>query len=178
MKTMTFFLIILSLTLAACQPAPPERPVTPQDFDVPPGDSDTGVEPLPQPDPLDEPVNSDEPVMPDLDEFLPRAGDEKLAAGRVYISSTELLIQESFPNQFVLAISGELPDPCHELRAQTTGPDEKGRIDVRLSSVRDSEMMCIQVLQPFDINIPLGSFPAGEYQVYLNDDKVADFNQD
>jgi hypothetical protein len=36
--------------------------------------------------------------------------------------------------------------------------------------------MCVQVLQPFDTNISLGSFTPGLYKVYLNGEMIGEFD--
>ena len=35
--------------------------------------------------------------------------------------------------------------------------------------------ICMQVIEPFDVNIPLGSFPAGKYTLWVNGEIVAEF---
>jgi hypothetical protein len=75
----------------------------------------------------------------------------------------------------MLSVSGDLPDPCHGLRFKVDPPDDNGRIQIQLYSLSNPDTMCIQVIQPFEINISLGSFPAGEYELYLNGEKIADF---
>jgi hypothetical protein len=191
MKTMTFFLIILSLTLAACQPASMNTPEQ-----NPPSEEEPGLSTLPEPGNDTEhatpPANSPEEDMSDTQskkpDLSPRDGDSKWQSGNVYINDYELLPFESddparreelgfdpsYPLQFILYVSGDLPDPCHELRMKVDEPDKNGRIDVQLYSLRDSDMMCIQVLQPFDVEFPL-QFPAGSYQLYLNGEKIAEF---
>jgi hypothetical protein len=95
--------------------------------------------------------------------------------GNVFIEQTNLLTMESFPPQFMLQISGNLPDPCHELRVQVDEPDADNRIFVEAFSVVDPDAMCIQVLEPFQENVNLGSFPEGEYTVFLNGEEVTKF---
>lgn len=107
--------------------------------------------------------------------YAPRPGDGNLVSGNVYIDRADLLTLESYPLQFLLSVSGSLPDPCHHLRATVDVSESQNRIDVQVYSLADPETMCIQVLEPFDINLPLGSFPAGEYELYLNGEKVAEF---
>jgi hypothetical protein len=96
--------------------------------------------------------------------------------GNVFIDRTNLLTMESFPLQFMLEIAGNLPDPCHELRVQVNEPDAENRIFVEVFSVVDPDTMCIQVLQPFQEYVNLGSFPDGEYTLFLNGDEIAKFS--
>jgi hypothetical protein len=163
MRKITLSLFILSLVLAACQAAPAvveELPVSPE-FATPNPDSPVG----------DSDMNEPSVENP----YAPRPGDGNLVTGNVYIDRADLLTLESYPLQFLLSVSGSLPDPCHHLRATVDVSESQNRIDVQVYSLADPETMCIQVLEPFDINLPLGSFPAGEYELYLNGEKVAEF---
>jgi hypothetical protein len=54
-------------------------------------------------------------------------------------------------------------------------PDEKYRIELDLYTLVDPEMMCVQMLQFFEERINLGSFPSGDYEIFLNGEKVGDF---
>lgn len=185
MKKLVFVFALLGLMIvSACQSATPEDSYSVPDASSGPGDSVSLPDVAPEPDEgpassgqLDEPTqnedgSSDAPAMSD---FLPRTKDARLQSGPVYVNVAELLVLESYPSQFVLFVAGELPDPCHALRMKVVEPQEDGKIEVSLYSVRDPEMMCAMVLKPFDVNIPLGSFASGAYQVYLNGEKVAEF---
>jgi len=97
--------------------------------------------------------------------------------GAVYINSTDLLVAESYPVQIFLHITGDLPTPCHEFRSQVAEPDEQKRINVIVWSDSDPEMVCIQVLEPFDVNLPIPMKDAaeGSYTVWLNGELVGEF---
>jgi hypothetical protein len=62
------------------------------------------------------------------------------------------------------------------LRVVVTPPDKDSRIEVQVYSVTDPNTMCVEVLQPYEVNVPLGSFPAGHYTILINDQKVAEFD--
>lgn len=124
---------------------------------------------------MDDPVNSEPPFPPPGDDFSPTPDDADLIRGQVYLDSTELLTLESFPLQFSLQVTGNLPTPCHQLRVDVSPPDAQNKVMVNVYSVADPEVMCIQVLEPFDTNISLGSFPAGRYTLWVNGEMVADF---
>jgi hypothetical protein len=166
MKILSILLITFTIALSACQPTPvnlpePENPDSTDTSPVIPPDTSVGSDSTPE--------------EPEESQYAPRPGDEKLQVGNIYINSQELLTLESYPLQFSLYVSGDLPDPCHELRFKVDPPDDNGHVQVQLYSLSNPETVCIQVIQPFDINIPLGSFPAGEYELYLNGEKIADF---
>ena len=108
--------------------------------------------------------------------YAPQPGDAGLNVGNVYLDSTELLILESFPIQINLFLSGNLPTPCNHLRVSVQEPDTENRIYVDIYSVSDPNAMCIQVLEPFDTTISLGSFPTGHYAVYVNGELIGEFD--
>jgi len=159
-------LTILILLLAACAPTAP----------------DTSVSATPEPNlprPTDEepmiPTNPPANTPPDQP-YLPKIGDGNLDRGNIYLDYAEILVLESYPVQITLSLQGNLPTPCHQLRADAQAPDEQNRIYVEAYSVSDPNAICVQVLKPFDASIPLGSFPAGHYTVWVNGEKVGDFD--
>lgn len=108
--------------------------------------------------------------------YAPQPEDVNLSRGEIFIDEKGLLIRESYPPQIALEISGNLPTPCHELRAVISEPDVENRINVEVYSVVDPNMMCTQVLKPFMENIELGTFPGGHYSVYINDELAGEFD--
>ena len=155
-------ILLLMLLVASCAPAP-EAPVTsntlPPDTAVtsPPG----GTMPT-----------NEAPANP----LAPKPGDENLTRGNVFIQEYGLMIRESFPPQVSLAFSGELPTPCHELRAVVSAPDEENKIVAEVYSVVDPNMICTQVLKPFQANMDLGTFPTGHYTVWINGEMAGEFD--
>lgn len=95
--------------------------------------------------------------------------------GEVYLDSTELLTMESYPPQFMLVLKGSLPTPCHQIRIAVSPPDTENKIVVEVYSVADPNAICVQMLEPFEVNFPLGSFPAGKYTLWVNGEMAAEF---
>lgn len=122
----------------------------------------------------DSPVSSDDPGLgaPAEDPWQPRLGDEDLQRGEVEIDSADILVLESFPPQFVLHLVGWKGTPCHDLRITVSEPDEQQRIFVEAYTLVDPDVICIQMLEGFDINVPLGSYESGEYSVWLNGQQI------
>lgn len=116
---------------------------------------------------------TDEPNLPD---FLPQPGDANLIRATLYIHSAELLIRESFPPQISLGIKGDLPTPCHQLRVEINDPDSGNKISVDAYSVVTSDNTCVEVLKPFEEYINLGSYKTGHYTVWVNGEKVGEFD--
>ncbi len=125
---------------------------------------------------FDQPISSDDPLPPKTDDIIPRPADKDLRRENVYVESTDLLVMESYPLQFMLVVTGNLPTPCNQLRVEVRPPDAENKILVDVYSVVAPGTICIEVLQPFSENIPLGSFPAGHYTLWVNGEKAAEFD--
>ena len=125
------------------------------------------------------PISSDEqpadeaPISP-LD---PIPGEDKMRRGEVVIEKSEVLIMESYPLQVVLSIQGTLSTPCHHLRAKVEKPDGENRIQVEVYSLVDPNEICVQILEDFETNLPLGSYPDGSYTIWLNGIQIGEFKQ-
>src|SRR5688500_2638985 len=160
-------LFTISLLIVACTqvPLPSQSPVPAPNSTLPPD------APITNP-----PPNGSPPMeTPDIP-FAPKPGDINLSRGNVFINESGLLIKESFPPQITLSLSGDLPTPCHELRVNAQEPDSENKINVEVYSVVDPDQVCTQVLQPFQENIDLGTFPSGHYTVWVNGDVVGEFD--
>jgi hypothetical protein len=96
-----------------------------------------------------------------------------------YLDSAQLLVLESYPPQYRLALTGSLPDPCHSLRVQPAAPDAENRILVDVYALADPSAVCIQMLKPFTVSVPLvvDGLPAGHYTVWVDGEKVGEFDR-
>jgi hypothetical protein len=148
-------LVAATLILAACAPAPTAPVETPA-----------------EPAPTEElPVTGE---TPSPETWQPVPEDENMVRAEVEVASAEILTLESFPPQYQLHVTGGKGNPCNMLRVVVGEPDEQGRIDVDVYTVIDPAATCIQVLEGFDINIPLGTLETGEYSVWLNGEQVGE----
>lgn len=100
---------------------------------------------------------------------------ENMVREDIFLNSQELVLMESFPVQVALILGGDMPTPCHQLVYNVSEPSAENRIDVEVYSVISPAATCIAVLQPFEVSINLGSFPAGMYEVYLNGQLAGEF---
>ncbi|HEY2981554.1 MAG TPA: hypothetical protein VGJ22_10260 [Anaerolineales bacterium] len=141
-----WMILIVSALVAACSPASPDGPTTSQT----PG---AGLPPI----------------------YAPRPGDANLERAEVFLDSTEVVAMESYPVQFAVVLKGHLPTPCHQLRVVYHEPDSQNRLKLEVYSVVDPTAACMQVLQPFDQNVYLGTFATGDYTVWVNEQQVAEF---
>lgn len=155
---MTSKIVLLMLVLAvSCAPQPqvspePDTPVT-----SPPGDN------IPT-------------SKPSVNPLFPQPGDEDLTRGNVYLTEASLLIRERFPPQVSLSIRGDLPTPCNQLRVAISTPDAEKKIVVDVYSLLDPDQVCVQVLEPFEEAIDMGTFPTGHYSVWVNGNLAGEFD--
>ena len=158
MKYLTITLFITFLA-ASCTTTPAASSTLPPDTAVtsPP----EGTMPTDQP-----PVNS----------LAPQPGDENLVRGEIFLQEASLVIRESFPPQVSLTLRGDLPTPCHILRAILNPPDGENKIIVEAYSVVDPDRICTQVLQPFEESLDLGTYPSGHYTVWVNGEMAGEFD--
>jgi hypothetical protein len=104
---------------------------------------------------------------------------EPAAHGPVYVSSTQVLVMESFPVQVRIEIEGELPDPCHEYEYAYAFDLENDLLVIDLYSLPpQGEVACVTVLEPFSLSISpdLQDLPDGEYEVLLNGQVIGSFS--
>jgi hypothetical protein len=109
-------------------------------------------------------------------DLIPSPSDSNSIRAEVYLSSADLLTMESFPLQFSLNLKGDLPSPCHNLRVSVSLPDTNNQINVDVYSIINPAVDCAQVLQPFEVNMPLGSYPSGHYKLFVNGKLTAEFD--
>lgn len=155
-------LLLLTVLVSACA----AKPGTPSELGNPP--PDTAV--------TSPPVNEIPANGPPVNPFSPKPGDRQLSRGDVFLSETSLVIRESYPPQISLSLKGELPTPCHELRAEIAPPDAENKIQVEAYSLVDPNAVCTQVLEPLEEFIDLGTFPPGHYAVWVNGELAGEFD--
>lgn len=128
-------------------------------------------------DTLDNPVSSDDPTPPAQSEnYLPSPADSNLRREDINLESTEMLTLESYPVQYTLVLRGTMPTPCNQLRIASSPYDEQNKISMDVYSVVDPNVACAEMLQLYEVNFPLGSFPAGHYTIWINGKQVAEFD--
>ena len=158
------FCLALSACMSVQTPPPGKGAASPPTFATPAGNSS----PTPDPDPVNPPLLQATSSSLPAPDYAPRPGDGELARAGVYLDSASLLVQASSPVQFSLALKGNLPTPCHELRVKVDPPDPRNQIMIEVYSVTDPTKICAEMLKPFEQEINLGGFPTGHYTVFVN----------
>ena len=161
----------------ACQSSPASQSVN-TDADpaaTVPGTTDAPDNPVTSPTDPDRTDSTPAPGEP-LEPVSPSPADSNKVRAPVYLDSVQLMILESYPVQIQLQLAGSLPTPCHKLRVSVEPPDSENRVYIDVYSVIESDVICIQVIEPISKTISLGTFPTGHYQVYVNNEMIGDFD--
>ena len=137
-----------------------------------PEPSDGAIEPYPG---VEAPILMNPEKVLKFSDVLPAPEDKKLVSGPAFIESADVDTVESNSSQVQLVVIGNLPTPCHALRMVVSDPDKENKIAINAYSVTDPETMCIQVLEPFSVIVPLKNLEAGKYTVVVNGEQVAEF---
>jgi hypothetical protein len=115
---------------------------------------------------------------PATNEYAPADSDKNMDRGNVFveIDNSSVVMLESDPLQVKLHLKGTLPNPCYHLRVNPSQPDDQKHIQVEVYSVVKPGEVCTDVLQEFDVEIPLGSFSDGHYLIYINEELLGEFD--
>ncbi|MGW8251179.1 MAG: hypothetical protein ACWGO1_11095 [Anaerolineales bacterium] len=164
-------MVLFTLFLAAC--ASPAQQTPAEDKGIEETITPAPPELTPSATPPGETPSTEGPLYAPME---PLPNEEEMIRGTLSVGESEIILMESYPVQVSLKVSGMLPTPCHMPRAEATGPDENNEIHVEMWTLTDPDAVCIQVLQPFETNIPLGSYETGSYTVFLNGKQVGEFS--
>jgi len=90
--------------------------------------------------------------------------------GDANVESIEIEVRDSFPVQVTVTARGSLLDACTEID-ETTVQRTDDAFHVQITTRRQADQTCIQVLTPFEKTIDLETtgLPAGAYTVEVND---------
>jgi len=93
--------------------------------------------------------------------YAPQTGDETLIQGGAIVDSVRW--DETAQT---LIVSGNLATPCNQLRA--TISQDGQQIDFSIYSVSEPEVICAQMLQPFEAAFKMESFSPQTFSVFIN----------
>lgn len=148
-------ILISAILLAACGALLKSR--SPDDAVTSPPMNAPGVEDTPPP-------------------WSPQPGDLMLERDEATVNQADILVMESFPPQYMLSLQGTLPTPCHQLRIQVSPPDAQQRIMVEVYSLSKPGEICVQVIETFQVQVPLKDLPAGSYTIWVNGEPAGEID--
>lgn len=91
-------------------------------------------------------------------------GDSRSPA---FVDSVEFLFLESYPVQVRATVTGNLPTPCHELGYELDDSDHDVPVLTVYSTV-EPDVVCAEVLEPFEVTVDVGSYETGVYELVVN----------
>ncbi len=109
--------------------------------------------------------------------YSPQPGDIYLTKDKVFLNMTgsRLVVVSTSPLTVYADIVGNLPDPCHVLRIVVGPVTATHVINIQVYSLYDPAVGCIDVLKPFSVSVPLGTYSPGLYTVMVNGQKLGTF---
>jgi hypothetical protein len=125
------------------------------------------------------PNASPTPVPPQGDNpYAPQPGDAVLMQSNAEIVSAAVMTAESFPPQISLSLSYRLITPCNSLRVNISQPDSTKRVHLDVYGVAPKDKPCtlMALATPQQATINLGSYPTGQYTVWINGVQIGEFN--
>lgn len=96
----------------------------------------------------------------------------EMRRGEVFIEGVSLLPPSENNGQARMLVQGVLPTPCHVFKAEVAPVNENGEIQIEAYSLVSAEGACVDVVQDFTTEIPLGALAAGNYSIWVNGEKV------
>ena len=107
-----------------------------------------------------------------FDDFLeniagPPEGDGVII-GDMPIAEIEVLLAESDPVQVIILVNGWLPDSC-TAHHETHQGREGNTVTIKITTIRPRDLACATVVTDYQERVSIGTFPAGDYKVVVND---------
>jgi hypothetical protein len=120
------------------------------------------------------PEATDINIPPVSTDMLPKPADQILKQGTAEVSSAQVIQLPTDPPQYVVHMTGDTPTPCHKLRVSVDISKNDNRVVMETYSVFDPKVICLQMVKPFDVTVPLGKLAVNDYTVWLNGQPVGE----
>ena len=94
--------------------------------------------------------------------------DNQLIIADMPIQGIEVLLAESDPVQVTVEVTGWLADSCiahHETHQGREG----NTITIQITTIHSKDLFCADVLTEYQERVFVGTLPAGDYKVIVND---------
>jgi hypothetical protein len=86
----------------------------------------------------------------------------------VFLEGISLITPKAYNEQAKVIVQGYLPTPCNVFKADVAPVNEKGEIRIEAYFLFPTGEACIDVIQDFTSEIPLGALGPGTYRVWVN----------
>ena len=97
----------------------------------------------------------------------PPEGDGTIIAN-MPIAEIEVLLAASDPVQVTVEVNGWLPDSC-TTHHETHQTQEGNTITIQITTIRPADLACATVVTEYQERVSIGTLPAGNYTVMVND---------
>ncbi len=97
----------------------------------------------------------------------PPEGDGVIIAD-MPIWEIEVLLAESDPVKVIVEVNGWLPDSCTAYH-ETHQAQEGNTITIQITTIRPKDLACATVVTEYQERVVVGTLPAGDYTVIVND---------
>lgn len=94
--------------------------------------------------------------------------DNQLIIADMPIAGIEVLLAASDPVQVTVEVNGWLPDSC-TAHHETHQEQEGNTITIQITTTRPRDFACATVVTEYQENVSIGTLPAGDYTVIVND---------
>ncbi len=94
--------------------------------------------------------------------------DNQLIIADMPIAGIEVLLAASDPVQVTVEVNGWLPDSC-TAHHETHQAQEGNTITIQITTTRPRDLACATVVTEYQENVSIGTLPAGDYTVIVND---------
>lgn len=108
-------------------------------------------------------IDIDKPSNGDSDD-----ADNQSIIADMPIAEIEVLLAESDPVQVTVEVNGWLADSC-TTHHETHHGREGNTITIQITTTRPADLACATVVTEYQENVSIGTLPAGDYTVIVND---------
>ncbi|MDK2979840.1 MAG: hypothetical protein PWQ55_187 [Chloroflexota bacterium] len=98
--------------------------------------------------------------------YAPQEGDDALVQDGASVDSASWDATAQ-----TLTLSGTMATPCHQLRVAVEQNDQ--RIDFNVYALSEPEVICAQMLEPFEAVFSMESFDPQKYRVFVNGQEMS-----
>ena len=116
-------------------------------------------------------ANVGDDILNDVDKLLDGDGDgvdNQSIISDMPIQGIEVLLAESDPVQVTVEVTGWLANSCiahHETHQGREG----NTITIQITTIHSKDLFCADVLTEYQERVFVGTLPAGDYKVIVND---------
>lgn len=124
------------------------------------------------------PIANSDPLPALVDNpYAPQPGDSVMMQSKVEIVSASVVTSEAIPLQISISLAYRLTTPCNQLRVTISQPDSANHILLAIYGVAPKDKPCslMALSTPQQASISLGSYPTGQYAVWINGVQFGEF---